>query len=42
MDELRKRLDELKPVVKIDELYEKKLPDVSTMTVASLPGQLAG
>jgi hypothetical protein len=37
MDELRKRLDELKPVVKIDELYEDGVPDIASIVVASMP-----
>lgn len=41
MDELRKRLDQLKPVVKIDELYEQRLPDIATVTVASQPIPMA-
>ena len=41
MDELRKRLDQLKPVVKIDDLYEKRLPEVANIVVASQPIGLA-
>jgi len=37
MDELRKRLDELKPVVNIDDLYEERLPDVVNVIVATHP-----
>ena len=41
MDELRKRLDQLKPVVKIDDLYEERLPDVANIIVASHPVPMA-
>ena len=41
MDELRKRLDQLKPVVKIDDLYDDGLPDISNIVVASQPTPLA-
>jgi len=41
MDELRKRLDQLKPVVKLDDLYEQRLPDVTYVVVASSPVQMA-
>ena len=37
MDELRKRLDQLKPVVKIDDLYEQRRPDVANVVVATHP-----
>jgi hypothetical protein len=37
MDELLKRLDQLKPVVKIDDLYEKRLPDIANTVVATSP-----
>lgn len=41
MDELRKRLDQLKPVVKIDDLYEDRLPDIANIVVASEPTPMA-
>ncbi len=41
MDELRKRLDELKPVVKIDDLYEDGLPDIANVVASSQPVMLA-
>jgi hypothetical protein len=41
MDELLKRLDELKPVVKIDDLYEERLPDIASIVVASEPVPMA-
>jgi len=37
MDELRKRLDQLKPLVKIDDLYEERRPDIGTVAVATHP-----
>lgn len=37
MDELRKRLEQLKPIVKIDDLYEKRRPDVANIVVATHP-----
>jgi hypothetical protein len=37
MDELRKRLDQLKPVVKIDDLYEERLPEVANIVASSEP-----
>ena len=41
MDELRRRLDQLKPVVKIDDLYEERLPDITYVVVASEPTPMA-
>ena len=41
MDELRKRLDQLKPVVAIDDLYEERLPDVAHVVVATSPVPMA-
>ena len=41
MDELRKRLDQLKPVVKIDDLYEERRPDVDIVVVATHPLPMA-
>jgi hypothetical protein len=41
MEELRKRLDQLKPVVKVDDLYEERLPDIANIVVASSPVQMA-
>lgn len=37
MEELRKRLDQLKPVVNVDDLYEERLPDVSSVIIATHP-----
>jgi hypothetical protein len=37
MDELRMRLDQLKPLIKIDHLYEKRLPAIAFVVAASHP-----
>jgi hypothetical protein len=37
MEELRKRLDQLKPVVKIDDLYEERRTEITSVVVASYP-----
>jgi len=41
MDELLKRLDQLKPVVKIDDLYDEGLPDIANIVASTSPVQLA-
>jgi len=41
MDELRKRLDQLKPVVKIDDLYEDGPVDIAAIVASSQPIMLA-
>ncbi len=41
MDELLKRLDELKPVVKIDVLYEDGVPEIACVAASTQPIAMA-
>ena len=41
MDELRKRLEQLKPVVKIDDLFEDGPLDIAAIVASSQPISMA-